>query len=122
MKSWSAVFMGGGAGSVLRYAFSYVFQRTELRSAFPWATLCANLLATVFLAWLVLRLHVHLPGKEHWRSLLAVGFCGGFSTLSTFSYENFQLLRKGFTLLALLNILASVGGGILAFYLFARTP
>ena len=91
------------------------------RAWFPWATLSANLLATALLAWLVLRFEVHGPGKEHWRTLLAIGFCGGFSTMSTFNAENYQLLRDGFFGYAALNILVSVGAGILLFHLFARS-
>ena len=121
MNLWLAVFLGGGVGSMVRYAISSLFQRIEVNGAFPWATLAANILATAFLAWLVLRFEVHAPGREHWRALLAIGFCGGFSTLSTFSYENFQLLREGLFGYAVLNILISVGAGILLFYLFARS-
>ena len=121
MNPWLAVFLGGGAGSVLRFAISQLFQRVELKGHFPWATLTTNLLATAFLAWLVLRFEVHLPGKEQWRALLAIGFCGGFSTLSTFSFENYQLLRDGMTGFAVLNVLVSVGAGIALFYLFSRS-
>ncbi len=121
MNLWLAVFLGGGAGSVVRYAISQVFHRIEVKGAFPWATLSANVLATAILAWLILRFEVHAQGKEHWRALLAIGFCGGFSTLSTFSFENFQLLRDGFIGYALLNIFISVGAGILLFYFFARS-
>ncbi len=121
MNLWLAVFLGGGAGSMVRFAISQLFQRIEVKGAFPWATLSANLLATAFLAWLIMRFEVHLPGNEQWRALLAIGFCGGFSTLSTFSYENFQLVRDGLFGFAALNIIVSVGAGILLFYLFARS-
>jgi CrcB protein len=120
MNLWLAVFIGGGAGSVVRYGIGQALERIELKGVFPWATLSANILATAFLAWLILRFDVHAQGKEHWRALLAIGFCGGFSTLSTFSFENYQLLRDGHLAYAMLNILVSVGAGILLFHLFAR--
>jgi CrcB protein len=121
MNPWLAVFLGGGAGSMVRFAISQLFQRIELKGQFPWATLTTNLIATALLAWLVLRFEVHLPGREQWRALLAVGFCGGFSTLSTFSLENYQLLREGLVGFAVLNVLLSVGVGVLLFYLMSRS-
>lgn len=120
MKLWLAVFLGGGLGSVARYALSRLFLRLDL-GVFPWATLAANLAATGLLAWLVMSWQVHLPGREHWRALLAIGFCGGFSTLSTFSHENYLLLRDGLIGHAILNIVVSVGAGILLFHFLARS-
>lgn len=121
MKLWWAVFIGGGAGSVVRYAISQLLERVAAKGVFPWATLSANLLATALLAWLVLRADVLGPGRETMRALLVVGFCGGFSTLSTFSHENYQLLRDGSIGIAALNMFISVGAGILLFHLFARS-
>lgn len=121
MNTWIAVFIGGGAGSVVRLAVSRAVQALAPGVLFPWATLASNLLATGLLAWLVLRFQVHEAGKEQWRALLAIGFCGGFSTFSAFSLENHQLLRDGFHGMAALNIGISVTVGILLFHLFART-
>lgn len=120
MNTWLAVFLGGGAGSVVRYGISRLFIGLDVRGGFPWATLCANLLATALLAWLIIRMEVHLPGREQWYALLAIGFCGGFSTLSTFSSENYALLRDGLYVYATLNIVVSVMAGIFLFHLFAR--
>lgn len=121
MNPWFAVFLGGGAGSVLRFAISRAFMLLHVKGGFPWATLVCNVLATTLLAWLVLRMEVHHPGREHWQALLVVGFCGGFSTLSTFSYENHRLIQDGLFGLAIANIVVSVALGILVFHLFARS-
>ncbi len=121
MNVWLAVFLGGGAGSLVRFAISRAILALQLKSVFPWATVLSNLLACALLAWLVLRMQVHQPGKEHWHALLAIGFCGGFSTLSTFSMENYALLRDGMFGTALLNMLVSVALGVLVFHLIART-
>lgn len=121
MNPWLLVFLGGGAGSVLRFAVSRGAMLLIGKGVFPWATLASNLLATAFLAWLVMRAQVLHPGRESWQALLAIGFCGGFSTLSTFSLENYALIRDGHFMFALLNILVSVTLGILVFHFFART-
>ncbi len=118
MNIWLAVFLGGGAGSMVRFAISRGFVALQLKGVFPWATLTSNVLATALLAWLILRMDVQQPGREQWQALLAIGFCGGFSTLSTFSYENFQLLRDGLFWFAIANMLISVSLGILVFHLF----
>jgi CrcB protein len=121
MNPWLAVFLGGGAGSVVRFAISRGALLLIGKGVFPWATLASNLLATAFLAWLVMRTPILQPGRETWQALLVIGFCGGFSTLSTFSMENYALIRDGHFMIAVLNILISVTMGILAFYSFART-
>jgi CrcB protein len=121
MMLWLAVFVGGGAGSVVRYAISRAVNSLAPQPLYPWATLASNVLATALLAWLVMRWQVHQPGREHWQALLAIGFCGGFSTLSTFSLENYQLLRDGMYGFAAINILVSVVLGIALFHFFART-
>lgn len=121
MNVWLAVFLGGGVGSMARFAISRGFIALQLKGLFPWATLMSNFLATALLAWLILRMDVQQPGREQWQALLAVGFCGGFSTLSTFSYENYQLLRDGMFGFAIANMVVSVALGIFVFHLFART-
>ena len=121
MNPWLAVFLGGGAGSVARYGITRLFLALDVRGAFPWATLTANLLATGLLAWLVLRWQADLAGREGLKALLALGFCGGFSTFSTFSYENFLLLREGLHVEAALNVGISVVAGVALFYFLART-
>ena len=85
------------------------------------APLVTNLLATALLAYVMIRMQVHLPGREQWMALLAIGFCGGFSTMSTFNFENYQLILDGSYGFAAMNILISVSAGIVIFYLFART-
>ncbi|MFN3874804.1 MAG: fluoride efflux transporter FluC [Flavobacteriales bacterium] len=121
MNIWIAVFLGGGLGSMARFGVTRATIAFGAMGAFPWATLVANVLATGFLAWLVLRMQHRLEGADALRAFLAVGFCGGFSTFSTFSYENFLLLREGHTTLVAANILFSVAACLGVFYLIARS-
>ena len=64
MNVWLAVFLGGGVGSMARFAISRGFIALQLKGLFPWATLMSNLLATALLAWLILRMDVQQPGRE----------------------------------------------------------
>lgn len=101
-----AVFVGGGLGSVLRYAVG--LGAATLATSFPLGTLIANVLATSAMAWGL----VYLTGRADlpsWVSLLVItGFCGGFSTFSTFSVDTVKLYQHGLTSLAVLNVLANV--------------
>lgn len=122
MNTWLAVFVGGGLGSVARYAVSLCVGRWFVGAAFPWATLVSNVLATAIMGLLVWRFALHTEGKELWWMLLAVGFCGGFSTFSAFSMETIQLMRAGLTFFAWLNILVSVSACLLVLHLIAKVP
>jgi len=120
MNLWLAIFLGGGLGSVARYGISRLVLAFGLRGAFPLATLASNLIATALLAWFMLRMQEQLQGRDALKAFLAIGFCGGFSTFSTFSYENFLLLREQQFGFAIANILVSVIACIAVFYLIAR--
>jgi CrcB protein len=95
------VFVGGGLGSVCRWGLGIVLQPLHFR--FPWATLAANGLACLVLGVVLgFQLGGHLP--EQRRLLLATGFCGGFSTFSTFTAESWQLLQSGQHFAAFANV------------------
>lgn len=105
MLHFFLVFIGGGLGSVSRWAMGLILQ--PLQPRFPWATLSANGLAC-FVLGIVLGLQLDSSSSEERKLLLAVGFCGGFSTFSTFTAETWQLWQSGQQILATVNVLGSL--------------
>lgn len=105
MYHFLLVFIGGGLGSVSRWGLSLALQ--PMLPRFPWATLAANGLACLVMG-IIMGQQLSLGIVEQRRLLLAVGFCGGFSTFSTFTAESFQLWQGGQQLLALANVLGSM--------------
>lgn len=92
MNDILAVFLGGGCGSVLRFLISAVISR-NIAGAFPVGTLTVNILGSLLLGVLT-GLAARDAVAPAWRFFLAVGFCGGFTTFSTFSLEFAGLLRS----------------------------
>jgi len=105
MLHFLLVFIGGGLGSVSRWGLSLALQ--PLLPRFPCATLAANGLACFIMG--ILMGHQLATGViEQRRLLLAVGFCGGFSTFSTFTAETLTLWQTGQQTMAALNVLGSL--------------
>ena len=104
---------GGFAGSIARYGLSVVFQRWSLD--WPHGTMAANLLGCFcigVIAALSERTEALSPAA---RLLLATGFCGGFTTMSSMIYEIAQMLRSGEYLHASLYLGVTLIGCIAAF-------
>lgn len=117
--SWSAaflVFLGGGLGSLCRFGISKLpfFQPGD----FPWSVLAANALASYVLGLSMVQLISGAPPMLRW--LVVIGFCGGFSTFSTFSMDNLILLQKGQPMAAVANVLLNVFVCLMAVWLGAR--
>ncbi len=107
MSNIIAIFIGGGLGSLSRYGVSYLSMALN-RSSFPIGTLASNILACVALGIFLIWYKERLFDNKMLESLLVLGFCGGFSTFSTFSYETFELIKSGNHYYALANVLISV--------------
>lgn len=110
------IALGGGAGSVARALIGYAFQ-----ARFPWATLFINAAGSFFIGWLMARLgNVEPASSARMQSLLVVGFCGGFTTFSTFSWQALDQMMKGQLGAAVANVFLSVTLCLLAVWLGYR--
>ena len=116
MINYLLVSLGAAVGGGLRYWVSNVTYKF-LPSTFPYGTLAVNLIGSFILGILIFLFdekELITPGV---RLFLAVGFCGGFTTFSSFSGENLMLLRNGQFLPLLLYTALSILLGFTAVYL-----
>ena len=115
LKSILLVGAGGFAGSVLRYLISE-FSALKWGAAFPYGTFIVNIAGCLIIG-LIYGLGVKQIASTEMRLLLATGFCGGFTTFSSFSFEFLVLLREGHTTLAFLYAGGSMAVGLTAVWL-----
>ncbi|MBC7883914.1 MAG: fluoride efflux transporter CrcB [Saprospiraceae bacterium] len=120
MMSWCIVFLGGGLGSVCRYFLAKQWNTDQENMVFPLGTFLANILSCYILGILIQK-QINGPVNEDLRLLVATGFCGGFSTFSTFGYEIYIYLQKGQLWFGLGYILLSLILGLAAIYLGIKT-
>ena len=109
LMAYLAVFIGGGGGSVLRFAMSKAIVANGWIQG-HWATLIINVLASIALVVIVDAYDD--KSKLMYLLLLGTGFCGGWSTFSTFSMETINLISAGRTTEAVLYVSLSVILGI----------
>lgn len=87
------IALGGAAGSVVRYLLGGAIQRAS-GSGFPVGTMVVNV-SGCFLIGILVRQFMNVQLSQDLRALLIVGFCGGFTTFSTFSAETLALIEGG---------------------------
>lgn len=110
MLHYICVFAGGGAGCMARYALGVRMASYTQSGQIPWHTLTINLLGCLFIGLLLGYLQTR--PNSYLAALLVSGFCGGFTTFSTFSNETLELLRNGHTLTTLSYLIISLGVGL----------
>ena len=113
MRQIMAIALAGALGTLGRYWLSGLVQRHG-RATFPVGTLAVNLLGCLFIGLVMEMVREHPMLGPQTRSILVVGFLGGFTTFSAFGYETAELLRGGSFLLAALNVGGSIVLGLLA--------
>lgn len=112
MLSYVFVFIGGGLGCVSRYFLSSVASWPVSTGSFPVKTFFVNLLGSLLIGFFA-GLFSHVDVRPEVRNMLVAGFCGGFTTFSTFSREAYDLLAAGEALMAVSYALLSLVLGVL---------
>ncbi len=110
------LMMGGALGTTARYALSAVVHRLA-GTGFPYGTLLVNLLGCFILGFFVTIFEKKFTLSTNMVLLATTGFCGAFTTFSTFMLETSYLLKDGELMRALGNVLLSVIVGLLVFRL-----
>jgi CrcB protein len=119
IKNLIYIVIGGGFGSALRYLIQYAVHK-NYPNAFPYGTFLVNIIGCFLVGLLISAVAKEKHMAQHLELLLIVGFCGGFTTFSTFAYEGNSLLGEGRIGYAFLYIGLSVLAGMLFAYLGFR--
>jgi CrcB protein len=100
------ISIGAVVGANLRYWLAQ--QVTKLTSpSFPYGTLAINITGSFVLGFFLIWTTERVVADPRWRLLIAVGFCGGYTTFSSYAYESFALIEQGHWFPALANMVAS---------------
>lgn len=111
-----AVAVGGSFGAVARYLVS-LWAADRFGAAFPYGTLIANVVGCFIIGAFMTIATERFIVSPHWRLFVTVGFIGGLTTFSSFSYETFKLLEDAQTALAVYNLALNVIVGFCATWL-----
>jgi len=106
MKDVLWITLGAVAGANLRYAVSRCAAKT-ISASLPWGTLIINITGSFFLGFFLVWTTDRVLADPRWRSLVAVGFCGSYTTFSSFAYETQSFWQQGHHLLAAGNLVAN---------------
>lgn len=107
MMNYLFVSIGAALGGALRYWMADIVQK-YLSISFPYGTLAINVVGSFILGIIIFVVDTRQLINYQTKILLTIGFCGGFTTFSTFSLETINLLRHSEYFYAFLNIMLNV--------------
>ena len=115
------ISLGAIVGANLRYIVS-TWAMNVLSPSVPLGTLIVNTTGSFILGYFLVWTSERVLVDPHWRLLVAIGFCGAFTTFSSYSYETLKLIEGGHYSIAIVNfmannllaLLAVLGGAVLA--------
>ena len=105
-------FVAGAVGALARFMLDSSFKR-RWQSPFPWATVAINVTGSLLLG-LLAGLVLFRGQSAIWQIVIGTGFCGGYTTFSTASFETVRLIQQGRRVLALVNAVGSLVCSVVA--------
>lgn len=100
------ISMGAVAGANLRYAVNRAALK-YISASVPYGTLIVNLTGSLLLGFFLAWTSERVLADPLWRALVAVGFCGAYTTFSSYSYETVSMVEQGHYGMALANFAAN---------------
>lgn len=107
MKNYLIVAIGSALGGISRYFLSNLVYKF-LQPIFPYGTLTVNVIGSFLIGLFIFYLDSNKLISSDMRIFLTLGFCGGLTTFSTFTYETFSLIQNSEYLLAILNVIGNL--------------
>lgn len=117
------IALGAVVGASARYFLSTLISR-DFASAFPYGTLLINITGSLILGFFLVFSTERALLDPRWRLLVAIGFCGSYTTFSSYAFESFALFEQGQYALFAGNVLANnvlCLAGVLAGAMIARS-
>ena len=107
IKTILLVGLGGAIGSVFRYLTHWLTTK-YFQSSFPLSTFLVNVIGSLLIGLFIGYIGKYFPENHPLKFLLIIGFCGGFTTFSSFALENYNLLQNNQQITAYLYMAGSI--------------